>query len=101
MDDRRKQSTRQGARRIGFAVLVALFAAGLAAPVPAFAQAAAAKKKTKIIRLDAIKVQGRIVKPQAFYVLSRSDLNFEALDLKQSFIPAILQSVQEAPFTAD
>ena len=52
----------------------------------------------KVIRLDAIKVEGRIQKPQAFYILQRSNLNFEGLELNQSFIPKIIQSVDEKPF---
>jgi hypothetical protein len=52
----------------------------------------------RVIRLDAIKVEGRIQKPQAFYILQRSNLNFESLKFKQSFIPKIIASVQKAPF---
>jgi len=52
----------------------------------------------KVIRLEAIKVEGRIQKPQAFYILQRSNLNFEGLELKQSFIPKILESVEQQPF---
>jgi hypothetical protein len=52
----------------------------------------------KVIRLEAIKVEGRIQKPQAFYVLQRSSLNFEGLELKQSFIPKIFKSIEEQPF---
>jgi hypothetical protein len=55
-------------------------------------------QKKKVIRLDAIKVEGRIQKPQAFYILQRSNLNFEGLELKQSFIPKIIKSVEEKPF---
>ena len=52
----------------------------------------------KVIRLDAIKVEGRIQKPQAFYVLQRSNLNFEGLELKRSFISTIIESIEEKPF---
>ncbi|MBC7794658.1 MAG: hypothetical protein H7Z43_13220 [Clostridia bacterium] len=58
----------------------------------------ASAQERKIIRLEAIKVEGRIEKPQAFYILQRSNLNFEGLELKQSFIPKIVESVQKAPF---
>jgi len=71
--------------------LMVLFLLGLAA-------SAQAQSKKKIIRLEAIKVEGRIQKPQAFYILQRSNLNFEGLELKQSFIPQILKSVEEQPF---
>jgi hypothetical protein len=55
-------------------------------------------RRRKIIRLEAIKVEGRIQKPQAFYVLQRSSLNFEGLELKQSFIPKIVKSIEKEPF---
>lgn len=58
----------------------------------------AAHAQRKVIRLEAIKVEGRIQKPQAFYILQRSNLNFEGLALRQSFLPRILQSVDEGPF---
>lgn len=60
--------------------------------------ARAQSSERKVIRLEAIKVEGRIQKPQAFYILQRSNLNFEGLDLKQSFIPKIVESVRKAPF---
>ena len=52
----------------------------------------------RVIRLEAIKVEGRIQKPQAFYILQRSNLNFEGLELRQSFIPKIIESVNKEPF---
>ena len=55
-------------------------------------------QKRKVIRLEAIKVEGRIQKPQAFYILQRSNLNFEGLELKQSFLPKIVKSVEKEPF---
>ncbi len=67
----------------------------LALPAVAAAEEAAQRK---VIRLEAIKVEGRIQKPQAFYILQRSNLNFEGLELKQSFIPKIIESVKKAPF---
>jgi hypothetical protein len=64
-------------------------------PVATFAAEKAARK---VVRLEAIKVEGRIQKPQAFYILQRSNLNFEGLELKESFIPKILKSIEEKPF---
>ena len=74
------------------AVVVALAVAGAAnaqAPVP---------KKKKVIRLDAITVEGRIQKPQAFYILQRSNLNFDELNRTESFIPKVEKSVEKEPF---
>jgi len=43
-------------------------------------------------------IEGRIQKPEAFYILQRSNLNYESLELKRSFIPNILESVKKEPF---
>jgi hypothetical protein len=52
----------------------------------------------KVIRISVTKIEGRIQKPQAFYILQRSNLNFEGLELKNSFVPKIIKSVDQAPF---
>jgi hypothetical protein len=78
---------------ISLAAIIAVLAGGFGWSSVALAQA-----KRKVIRLEAIKVEGRIQKPQAFYILQRSNLNFEGLELKQSFIPKIVDSVENDPF---
>ena len=45
-----------------------------------------------------IRIEGKIQKPEAFYVLQKSSINYDWLDLKQDFIPKILDSVSRAPF---
>lgn len=55
-------------------------------------------KKKKVIRLEAITVEGRIQKPQAFYILQRSNLNFEELNRTDSFVPKVVKSVEKEPF---
>ena len=64
------------------------------APADAIAQA----KKKKVIRLDALTVEGRIQKPQAFYILQRSQLNFDELNRAESFIPKVEKSVEKDAF---
>ena len=54
--------------------------------------------RRKVIRLDAITVEGRIQKPQAFYILQRSQLNFEELNRTDSFLPKVIKSVDKDPF---
>jgi hypothetical protein len=78
-------------RALAVAVSLALMSGA-----PAFAQSTA--KKKKVIRLDAITVEGRIQKPQAFYILQRSNLNFEELNKTESFIPKVVKSVERDPF---
>ncbi|RKG56861.1 hypothetical protein D7X30_22270 [Corallococcus sp. AB011P] len=70
-------------------------AAGGATPAP---QAPATKKPAKTIRLEAIKVEGRIQKPEAFYFLDRSKPSFDDLNRTESFVPKVVQSVQQDPF---
>lgn len=53
----------------------------------------------KVYRItEALKIEGKIQKPEAFYVLQKSSINYEWLELKQDFLPKILDSVQKAPF---
>jgi hypothetical protein len=75
--------------RVTLAMGLCLFAGTAAADPPA---------PRKVIRLEALKVEGRIQKPQAFYILQRSNLNFEGLELKESFVPKILKSIDDKPF---
>ncbi|GMT99624.1 hypothetical protein KH5H1_37440 [Corallococcus caeni] len=60
--------------------------------------APAAKKQAKAIHLEAIKVEGRIQKPEAFYFLDRSKPSFDDLNRTESFVPKVVQSVQQDPF---
>ncbi|HYO53808.1 hypothetical protein [Archangium sp.] len=55
-------------------------------------------KKKKVIRLEAITVEGRIQKPQAFYILQRSNLDFDELNEAESFTPKVVKSVEKEPF---
>ena len=51
-----------------------------------------------MIKLDTLTVEGRIQKPEAFYVLPRSNLNFDELQKTENFVPRIEKSVQKDPF---
>jgi hypothetical protein len=55
-------------------------------------------RRTTTIRLEEIRVEGRIQKPQAFYILPRSNLDYEALDRSESFLNKIEESVGREPF---
>ena len=43
-------------------------------------------------------IEGRIQKPNAFYVLQRSQINYDWAGLKQQFVPRILDAVRKGPF---
>jgi hypothetical protein len=68
------------------------------ATAPATTPATAAAKKKKVIRLDAMTVEGRIQKPQAFYILQRSTLNFDELNRAESFLPKVEKSLEKEAF---
>jgi hypothetical protein len=83
------------ARRLALALMAILATAALAQEKAA---APAKSGRKKVIRLDAITVEGRIQKPQAFYILQRSQLNFEELNRTDSFLPKVVKSVEKDPF---
>lgn len=73
-------------------------AARATAATPAGADRPAARRPRKVIEIDAITVEGEIQKPEAFYILQRSELNFKGLEPARSFIPLIIESVERDPF---
>lgn len=52
----------------------------------------------RVIQLDAITIEGRVQKPNAFYILNRSNLGYEVLDLRTTFVREIVRSAQHEPF---
>jgi hypothetical protein len=77
-------------------LVVALLGLVLSIPLPLSVMAQ--QRRTTTIRLEEIRVEGRIQKPQAFYILPRSNLDYEALDRVESFLPHIEESVEKEPF---
>ena len=65
---------------------------------PAFAQGRRGRGGKKVIRLDAIKVEGRIQKPEAFLVFNRANLNHKALEEPETFTEKIFESLKEDEF---
>ena len=53
----------------------------------------------KIYRItDEIRIEGKIQKPEAFFFYQKSTINYDWQELKQDFIPKILDSVSRSPF---
>jgi hypothetical protein len=79
---------------------LAVCAAGLLLSVGVSGVEAQAKPKRapKVIQLEEIKIEGRVQKPNAFYILNRSNLGYEVLDLRTSFVRDIVKSVQTDTF---
>jgi hypothetical protein len=53
---------------------------------------------TKILRLEELKVEGRIQKPQAMFLMPRANLNIGELDRSEPFLPKVSRAVTKPPF---
>jgi hypothetical protein len=82
---------------IPFATAVVLAAAAWLA-MPASGQAQQRGGGPRVIQLEEIKIEGRVQKPNAFYILNRSNLGYEVMDLRTSFLHKIVRSVRKDPF---
>jgi hypothetical protein len=56
------------------------------------------KRRPRVIQLEEIVIEGRVQKPNAFYILNRSNLGYEVLELRTSFLRKVVRSVQKEPF---
>ena len=70
-------------------VVAGAMMAGMSAPAMA---------QQGVIELEESVIKGRIQKPEAFYILQHSELNYETLEIKPSFVPELLETVEEDPF---
>lgn len=52
----------------------------------------------KVIELEEIKIEGRVQKPNAFYILNRSNIGYEVMELRTSFVHRVFESVDKSPF---
>lgn len=81
--------------------LLVLFAAdGVLGASSAEAQARGGRggRAPRVIQLDEIRIEGRVQKPNAFYILNRSSIGYEVLDLRTSFTREVVRTVQDEPF---
>jgi hypothetical protein len=81
----------------GAALAVGMLASANGARAQAKAGSAGGRKP-KVIQLEEITIEGRVQKPNAFYILNRSNLGYEVLDLRTSFLRDVVKSVQKEPF---
>jgi len=95
-------------RRTIVAAMMALSSLALPSLAAAQDQPAAAPPKVKVERsasgqkifriTEGIVVEGKIQKPNAFYVLQRSSMDYDWESLKQDFLPKIMQAASRHPF---
>ena len=67
----------------------------VSASAPAEAQD---RRQPKAIDLGEEEIIGRPQKPEAFYILQHTSLNYKRLDVKETFIPDLVKSVEDKPF---
>jgi hypothetical protein len=67
-----------------------------AAPKVKVEKGAGGKKVYRIT--EEIRIEGKIQKPEAFFFYQKSTINYDWQELKQDFIPKILDSVSHSPF---
>jgi len=78
-------------------------AAARAATPPAAEPAKDAKaqgqaRPRRVLRLEEFKVEGRIQKPQAMFLMPRANLNYGDLDRAESFTPKVAKALEREPF---
>jgi hypothetical protein len=103
--DRSALAQPQPPKGAGAAAAVAPAAGAAGATTPAAADAAPKVKVErgagghKVYRItEEIRIEGKIQKPEAFFFYQKSSINYDWQELKQDFIPKILDSVSRAPF---
>ncbi|MCB9591660.1 MAG: hypothetical protein H6719_02905 [Sandaracinaceae bacterium] len=74
-----------------------VLAAWALSPSEAEAQSSTGRQP-RVIQLDEIRIEGRVQKPNAFYILNRSNLGYEVIDLRTSFLREVIRSVNDEPF---
>jgi len=60
--------------------------------------ASAALAQRKKITLDDLVIEGNIQKPEAFFILPRSNLNLADLERHEDLKAKVIEAVSEAPF---
>jgi len=66
--------------------------------VPSVAHSAPKGKPSSVIELEEMVIEGKVSKPNVFYILGRSQIRYEGLRLDQSFVQRIVESVRQNPF---
>ena len=75
----------------------ALILAAILAVPAVFAGGAWAQERKKIT-LDDLVIEGNIQKPEAFFILPRTNLNFADLERREDLKTRIIKSVEKEPF---
>ena len=78
-------------------IMTALFIFALTASLIVFSPPAASaqNKRVKISDEEAEHIEGKIIRPEITLILQRSKMNYDALRLKESFLPKIIDSMKD------
>lgn len=57
-----------------------------------------APRGPQVIELEAMVIEGKIAKPQVFYVLGRSRVQYENLKMNRVFVDRIVEGAKKNPF---
>ena len=68
------------------------------APAIARAETPAPRGAPQVIELEAMVIEGKIAKPQVFYVLGRSRVQYENLKMNRVFVDRIVEGAKKNPF---
>jgi len=52
----------------------------------------------RLLRLEELKVEGRIQKPQAMFLMPRANLNVRDLERSEPFLPKVVEALDREPF---
>lgn len=55
-------------------------------------------RRPQVIELDDVVIKGDLQTPTAFYILQHSNLGYEVMDLRTSFLEEIVRALDEEPF---
>jgi hypothetical protein len=79
-------------------VLIVALLTGLLTSTSALAQEAKKPGEIESYDLGEERIEGKIRKPEVFYILARERFRYEDLSLKQSFVDLILRDARVNPF---
>ena len=76
---------------VAFTVIVLIIGAGTSA-------IAQKKRKSGVIRLEETVIEGRVQKPNAFFIATRQGMVYEVMELRESFVDEIPKVVDTGDF---
>jgi hypothetical protein len=82
--------------RLKVLFLVAVLAGIVSVLAPS--DAATQEKKGGVIRLEETIIEGRVAKPNAFFINTRQALVYDSMEIKESFVSEIVDAVKQGPF---